>query len=67
MCNKTAERLFNEQLSIEDDQFAAGRNQIIATVELKEFNVDQIFVELVVRKGPFQRQKLVFVERRFIG
>lgn len=40
MCNQAAERFLNEQLSIEDNQFRTGRNQIIATVELEEFNVD---------------------------
>ena len=67
MCHQATKRLLDEQLSIEDDQFRAGRNEVVAAVELKEFDVDQIFVELVVCKGPFQRQELVLVERRLIG
>lgn len=40
MCNQPTKRLLNEQLSIENDQLGARRNQIVTAIELEELDVD---------------------------
>lgn len=48
MIDQRVERLLDDQLGVEDDQFRALRYKIIAQVELKEFQVNQTFILLEI-------------------
>lgn len=42
--NQCEESFFHQKLSVEDDQFGAGRYEIVTFVELEELDKNLIFV-----------------------
>lgn len=42
--NKSEESLLHQQLSVKDDQFGAGRYEIVAFVELEKLDENLIFI-----------------------
>ena len=55
--NESKEGFFHQKLSVEDDQFGAGRNEIVAFMEPKELYENLILVVCMKEKEKKKNQK----------